>query len=173
MSTRGLIRRPKNILRAVSKISTGGTGALPYVTQNGFLVALHVDELGNLWTVQGRQRSTWRATSHPAAGVQAAAAAAAGPAQTINVLTAICATLNADAAAQPASIDLQVLDGAAVIWDIKLGPLAIGQHAEIFITGLDIAGTQATILTVQFAVAPAAGNFQTVNIQGYQTIQSV
>lgn len=159
------IETPKFLL-AVTKVVASGNAGLPVANASQWKGTLTIDERGNLWTTQDRARHPLTGVSHPAAATQASIVIPAAGAGLSNVLTGITASLSADTTAEAASIELQVLDGAAVIWSTRLGPLAIGGFDRIAVTGLDIAGSANTAMTIRFGAAPAAGNFEEISVQG-------
>jgi hypothetical protein len=114
----------------------------------------------------------WSIHSDPAAGAQASATKAASGLGSSHVLTSICATLSAGAAAS-GIVKLYVRDGAAgagpIIWSANLQVPAAG-HGRIVLTDLGIAGSSNTALTVEFAAAAGAGSQENISATGYTAI---
>lgn len=110
----------------------------------------------------------WAAFQTPAAATQATCnrVAAAGVSHVCN---SIAATINGTAA-QPALI-LVLRDGAtgagAIIWSLRLGPVVIGDSKEFFLSGLNIVGTAGNAMCLEFTTAPAATNFESVAMTGF------
>lgn len=111
----------------------------------------------------------WTLTNAPAANTQATATRAAGAAGVRHVLTSIQATLNA-VAAVVAPLTVVVRDGASgagtILWQDRVTSPA-GTDGRISISGLNIVGSAATAMTVEFTAAPGATNFETISATGY------
>lgn len=112
--------------------------------------------------------SEWTAFHAPAAAVRAFATIAIPPAGTIRVLDAFVATLSCVAVS--AEMELQIRAGATgagtLIWQMGMNGAA-GQNVRIHMNGLNLLGLAATAFTIEFLAAPAAGNFQRVNMSGF------
>lgn len=112
----------------------------------------------------------WSQTSTPGAAAQATTTRAL-QAGARHVCTSIAFAL-AGIAAQP-NIIVNLRDGASgagtILWSMQVGPLVIGTSTQIFLSGLSIFGTAGTAMTLEFAGAPAAGNFESVAMTGYTT----
>lgn len=112
----------------------------------------------------------WTLTSAPAAGAQATATRAAGAAGVRHVLTSIAADITASAAQGP--LIVAVRDGATgvgtILWQRRLSaqttPFA---DARIELSGLNIVGSAATAMTVEFTAAGVATTTETVSATGY------
>ena len=114
----------------------------------------------------------WTLTHAPAAATQATATKAAGAAGVRHVLRSIQATVNA-VAAQAAPLTVVVRDGATgvgtILWqDRIIAP--IGTDGRVSVQGLNIVGSAATAMTIEFTAAPAATDFETISGTGYSTI---
>lgn len=111
----------------------------------------------------------WTLTSAPAVNTVATATRAAGAAGVRHVLTSICADLNC-VSAVTVPLVLVVRDGATgagtILWQRRLTGTA-GTTTKIEMTGLNIVGTAATAMTVEFTAAPALTDFETVSATGY------
>lgn len=71
-------------------------------------------------------------------------------------------------------LELQIRDGASaagtVLWQLGIIlPVAAGARS-IVLSNLGIIGSPNTAMTIEFATAPAAGNFQRVNASGYNAL---
>lgn len=113
----------------------------------------------------------WGQAHAPAANTVATTSRAAGGANIRHVCTGIAASLSL-AAASAASLLLVVRDGAsgagAILWLQRMAynGLAIG-HYRVELSGLNLAGSPNTAMTLEFSVAPGATNFETVSMSGY------
>ncbi|MGH7744387.1 MAG: hypothetical protein ACREQ5_06135 [Candidatus Dormibacteria bacterium] len=110
----------------------------------------------------------WTLVNAPVAATQATATRAAGAAGVRHVLTSINASINATAA--QGQVSVVVRDGATgvgtIIWEDRLSAV-IGTDSRVSLSGLNIVGSAATAMTVEFTAAPAATNFETVSATGY------
>lgn len=104
----------------------------------------------------------------PAANTTATITRAAGAAGVRHVCTGIFANVN-NVAAGAASV-VRLRDGASgagtILFEETVSPVAIGVYS-VNISRLNIVGTAATAMTLEFVAAPGAGNFQKVNMTGY------
>jgi len=112
----------------------------------------------------------WTLTSAPGVGVQATATKAAGAAGVRHVLTSINASINASAAQTPLTV--VVRDGAAgvgtILWQDRLSaPATPFADSRVSLSGLNIVGSAATAMTVEFTAAGAGTTFETVSATGY------
>jgi hypothetical protein len=115
------------------------------------------------------QPGEWTLTNSPVAATQATATRAAGAAGVRHVLKSIQASINA-VAAQAAPVSIVVRDGASgsgtILWQDRL-MAPIGFSDRITLDGLNIVGSAATAMTVEFTAAPAATNFETISATGF------
>jgi hypothetical protein len=111
----------------------------------------------------------WTLTSAPAVATVATASRAAGAAGVRHVLTSICADLTC-VAAVTAPLTLVVRDGATgvgtILWQRRLTGL-VGTTSKVEMSGLNIVGTAAAAMTVEFTAAPAGTDFQTISATGH------
>jgi hypothetical protein len=107
----------------------------------------------------------WAVTAAPAAAAQAVATKAAGATGVKHVCYAIVATIAAGATAQT-PIDVQLLDGASLVFTASLSAPVDGV-GSIVLGGLAIEGTAATSMTLQFSAAGAAATVERVTLIGY------
>jgi hypothetical protein len=111
----------------------------------------------------------WTLTNAPAANTDAFATRAATANGERHVLTSICCDLNA-VAALAAPISIVVRDGpvgvGTVLWQRRLIAPA-GFTASVEISGLNIAGSPDTAMTVETNGGPGATNFVTLSATGY------
>lgn len=114
----------------------------------------------------------WAIQNQPAAATQATITRAAGAAGVRHVCTSISASLGAVAANGTQILNLR--DGASgvgtILWSTRLGPLVIGTSVDVQIGGLNIVGSAATAMTLEFAAAPGATNFETVALTGHDAV---
>lgn len=110
----------------------------------------------------------WAIQAAPAAATQATASRASAGAGNRNVLRSVTVSVGAVAAQAP--LGFVVRDGATgagtIIWRCMLGAAA-GGCQTVTVSGLNIVGSEATAMTVESLVAPAATNFATVAASGY------
>lgn len=115
----------------------------------------------------------WSVTSLPAANTQATASRAAGASGVRHVARSITAVLAAGTTA-PAAINLAInlIDGASggttFLWRATVslaGAVGVTEHIEI--SGLNIVGTAATAMTLEFSAAGGANTFESVTLSGY------
>jgi hypothetical protein len=113
--------------------------------------------------------SEWTIISNPAAATRASAVLAAGGAGVRRVMDGF--TVSVSPVAAQGHLLLQIRDGASlagvIIWELgMIVPLAAG--SLVFgLSDLGLIGSANTAMTIEFNVAPAAGNFQRVNALGY------
>jgi hypothetical protein len=113
----------------------------------------------------------WGVQHEPAVNVQATISKAAGAGAVRHVCRSISATMNA-VAAIAAPISLYLRDGATGAGTIMrswrfIAP--IGTTVQVDLPDLNIFGTAATAMTLEWSAAPGAGNFQNVSMSGYDT----
>ena len=110
----------------------------------------------------------WTVNAQATAGT-ASASKAAGAAGVRHVCTGVSASVAAAATAQPAVI-VNLRDGATgagtilATWALSA---IVNSMGVIQLTGLNIVGTAATAMTLEFAGATAAGVVGSVNLVGY------
>lgn len=118
---------------------------------------------------------TWSITHAPAVNTQATITRAAGSSGVRHVCTAITATLIAPEATQSTVVQLNLRDGASGAGTIlKSFTLQVGGTASIScdraiiqLSGLQIVGSSATAMTLEFSAAGGAGTFESVSLEGY------
>jgi hypothetical protein len=114
----------------------------------------------------------WAIKHTPAVDTQATISKAAGAAGVRHVCTAISATLAVAATAQTSAAVLNLRDGATgagtILWSKQVILPANGVW-DVDISGLNIVGTAATAMTLEFAAAGASGSFESVSLAGYST----
>jgi len=115
----------------------------------------------------------WSVANQPGAGV-AGVATRAGVAGVRHVCTTITVSLATTAAQIPDAVVLR--DGAsgvgAVLWAAAFCAI-IGDMQAIALSSLNIVGTAGNAMTLEFAAAPAAGNFGYVTLGGYDATDLV
>jgi hypothetical protein len=112
----------------------------------------------------------WTITSAPAVGNKATATQAAGAAGVRHVLTSINASINATAAQVP--LVIVVRDGATgvgtILWQDRLSaPATPFADSRVSLSGLNIVGSAATAMTVEFTAAGVGTTFETLSATGY------
>lgn len=118
---------------------------------------------------------TWSITHAPAANTQATISRAAGAAGVRHICTAITATLVAPAAIASGAVQVNLRDGATGAGTIlKSFTLQVGgaasisaDHAIIQLSGLQIVGSAATAMTLEFSAAGGASTLESVSLEGY------
>jgi hypothetical protein len=110
----------------------------------------------------------WVAVSQPAVSVVATATRAAGAAGVRHVCRSISVSLSTVVAQTP--VDVVLRDGAsgagAILWVGTLSAVA-GDSKTIEKHGLNIPGSAATAMTLEFQAAPVATNFERVTLTGH------
>jgi hypothetical protein len=114
----------------------------------------------------------WSITHTPAANTQATITRAAGAAGTRHVCTSISVTLIGLAAAVEATVLVNLRDGATgagtILWSARmLVTGTAGSETGISISDLNIVGSDATAMTLEFAAAGGANTFETVALTGH------
>jgi hypothetical protein len=117
--------------------------------------------------------SIWSATNTPAAGAIATISKAAGTGLRRHVATGVTMCFQ-DSAINTAGRIVNLRDGATGAgtvlrsWYLSNGGVAGGAQCEN-VVGLNMTGTAATAMTIEFAGAPAATALETVTLTGYTT----
>lgn len=112
--------------------------------------------------------SYWSVQHQPAAATQAtiSVAAAAGARHVAKHIT-VCVS----GTAAQGSLLFNLRDGATgagtILWSVRL--MAAAGQGMCHSADIDIAGTVNTAMTLESAAAPAATNFATVSLNGYDT----
>jgi len=113
---------------------------------------------------------SWAQNNTPAAAAQATTSKAAGAAGVRHVCTGISFGFNA-VNVEAGTFLINLRDGATgagtILQSWRVGPFAAGGSIVHSIADLNIPGSAATAMTIEFAVAPAAGNFEFVDLHGY------
>lgn len=119
----------------------------------------------------------WSVTHSPAANNQATITKAAGAAGVRHVATSITATLSTNTAAQSVSVIVNLRDGATgagtILWstrltiDTNVATIGGAPIAGIALSGLNIPGSAATAMTLEFAANGGANIFESVALTGY------
>lgn len=118
---------------------------------------------------------TWSITHAPAANTQATITRAAGAAGVRHVCTAITATLVAPIAVTSGAVQLNLRDGATGAgtilksFTLQVGGAAstITDRAIIQLSGLQVVGSAATAMTLEFSAAGGASTLESVSLEGY------
>lgn len=117
----------------------------------------------------------WSINHTPAANTQATITRAAGAAGVRHICRSISATLIGLAAAAEATVLVNLRDGATGAGTILrswrfLVIGGVGSQVGVELSGLNIFGTAATAMTLEFAAAGGANTFETVALSGYDTL---
>lgn len=110
----------------------------------------------------------WSIFSIPPANTKATATQAAGAAGVRHVCRSIAFTAIGNGAAA-AVVGVDLLDGAATIWGV-LVLIPVTGTVTFAISGLNIFGSAATAMTLQFSGAGGANTNEALSLTGYDTI---
>lgn len=112
----------------------------------------------------------WAVTHTPAAGAQATITRAAGAAGVAHVCKGISFTFSA-VAAEAGTILVNLRDGASgagtILQSWRVGPFALNGSLVFGLSDLNIIGSAATAMTLEFAAAGAGTNFESVALRGF------
>jgi len=155
------------------------TAAMGYAFNGATLDRLRTGSAANLsaatqsQTLMVTEPGDWAVNHTPAAGVRATITRAAGAAGVRHVCTSIDARLiGVGAIAAPILVNLR--DGATgagtILWSGYLFAPAAGSKDVATISGLHIFGSAATAMTLEFAAAGGAGDFESVSITGHDVV---
>lgn len=115
---------------------------------------------------------TWSIFHQPVAATQATISKAAGGTTVKHVATGITVCISA-VAAQP-DIIFNLRDGATgagtIVWTARLAEATVGGSKCVVSGPLNIVGSSNTAMTLESAAAPAASNFASVTLSGYDTL---
>jgi hypothetical protein len=107
----------------------------------------------------------------PATATQATISAPAGAAGVRNVCNALSFGLQSIGTIQPV-IQVNLRDGATgagtILWSVSIG-LAVSSYFAFSAAGLNIVGSAATAMTLEFSAAGAAATSESVALNGYTT----
>lgn len=117
----------------------------------------------------------WAINHTPAAATQATITRAAGAAGVRHVCRSITISLIGLAAAVEATILVNLRDGATgagtILWSTRLLVTGTtGSETGVTLANLNIFGSAATAMTLEFAAAGAANTFESVALTGYDSI---
>ncbi len=116
----------------------------------------------------------WSITNAPAVNTIATATRAAGAAGVRHVCTAICVGVVVITGVPVTVMTWQLRDGATGAGTILLqGAISVASSAPqppTIIVPVNVIGSAATAMTIEFAAAAGAANFEFVNATGYSTI---
>lgn len=117
----------------------------------------------------------WSINHTPAADTQATITRAAGAAGVRHVCRSISATLIGLAAAAETTVLINLRDGATgagtILWSTRLLVTGTtGSETGITLSNLNIVGSAATAMTLEFAAAGGANTFESVALSGYDSI---
>lgn len=157
-------------------VKTGGVynATLPTLTA-GFRGASQVSSHGALLVAQVIPDSSWAVNNNPAVNTQAVVTQAAGAAGVRHVCTSITASLTSGTTgvtvpATPVNVRLRdgVSGAGTVLFLCGLSvPTTAGAADHITLTGLQIVGSAATAMTLEFGTAGGANSFEIVSMTGY------
>jgi hypothetical protein len=151
-------------------IAAAGTPS--FVSATGDRVDAAFDGAGRQMVVDP---ANWTITHIPAANTKATASKGAGAAGVKHVLTSLYVGCQNSGAAAAAMLTIQVRDGATgagtILWTLSLPILATTlTDGHIFLNDLNIVGSAATAMTVEFSGAGGANTNEYVNAAGYDTL---
>jgi hypothetical protein len=142
------------LLRA---LNVGGAAILAALSSSGALLATRPGD--------------WSVNHTPGAAAQATASRAAGAAGVRHVCTSISSTLVTVGTAQTV-ITINLRDGATgagtILWSKSI-ILPVNSVWEVNISGLNIVGSAATAMTLEFSAAGVAASLESVALTGYDT----
>jgi len=154
------------------KLDGGGAGlSVPIENATAANLAAQVSTKALLTTHPGQ----WVATHCPAANTQATCSKAAGAAGVRHVCTGVSFTVVAGTSAPTAAVtQVDLRDGATgagtILASWKVGvPAVAGTLVTFSSPPLNIPGTAATAMTLEFAAALGANTFESVVLTGYTT----
>lgn len=132
--------------------------------------AANLAALSGLGAVLVATPGNWAINHTPAAAAQATITRAAGAAGVRHIAMGISYGFNA-INIEAGTFLINLRDGTTgagtILQSWRVGPFAIGASVRENISNLNIVGSAATAMTMEFAGAPAAGNFEYVNLTGY------
>lgn len=113
----------------------------------------------------------WAVKHVPAANTVATISKAAVATQR-HVCTSITASVSSDGAPTPATLVVNLRDGATgagtIVYAFSLSLVATSGDAAVYgLSGLNIIGTLNTAMTLEFAAAGGANTYETVAMTGY------
>lgn len=115
----------------------------------------------------------WSAAHAPVANTQATATRAAGAAGVHHICRSISATLCGLTGSAEVAVQINVRDGAtgagAILWSQTLMVIPAGVTG-IALAGLNIVGSAATAMTIEFSAAGGANTYGSVAMTGYSTV---
>ena len=153
------------------KIGAKASGSVQTAVANLDRVDSYVDRQGRLIT-RPWGAGDWTQVHTPAANTRATTTRSAGASGVRHVATGFTVTLAAGTTA-PAAVTLTVelRDGASgagtILWQSRLNLGATtGVTNSITVTNLNLRGTAATAMTLEFSAAGGANTFESVSLQG-------
>jgi hypothetical protein len=159
---------PSGDVIARSKFVAPGDGTNPFLSGSAANLAAQSSVNAQLVTEPGQ----WAATHGPAVNVKATCNQAAGGAGVRNVCQAVSINLAGDSTAPAATVlTVNLRDGATgagtilMTWTIAI-PATAGAFSTINLSGLNIPGTAATAMTLEFTAAGGAHTFESVSMSG-------
>jgi hypothetical protein len=156
-----------DVTRVQGTVSVASTSALG--------TAANVSGTSSTNVLMTTRPGNWTISAAPGANTQATATKAAGAAGVRHVCTGFQATIAAGSVAPtvPVTPVLVVLrDGATgagtILWQTYVSvPATAGTMASVHVTGINVFGTTATAMTIEFNAAGGAGTFESVSLAGY------
>lgn len=112
-------------------------------------------------------------THAPVAATQATASQASGGAGNFNHCTGMIVSFSAGATASAAPATVNLRDGATgagtVLASFDIDCAVVQTASQVVLSGLDIPGSAATAMTLEFAAAGAATTLEKVTLLGYMS----
>lgn len=162
IDTNELTRAAATVERQNVSIADGETAA----------AIAEVISAGGVYAFRVVRQPDWAVNHVPAAATQATISKAAGAAGTKHVCTSISATLCTVATAQP-DIKVYLRDGATGAGTVLLGQTLLMDANLVWtwtLGGLNIIGSDATAMTLEFSAAGAAATLSSVAMTGYSVV---
>lgn len=166
-----------------STAGTNGTqllaaGVMCYDPSTGFYERASIASAGTLSAAtQNRAQlitaiGEWAVNHTPAAGVKATITKAAGAGAIRHVCKSIAFNLAAIGAIA-GGVQVNLRDGATgagtILWSMTLAPGIAGTNIPVTLGDLNIVGSAATAMTLEFSAAPGGADFESVAMTGYST----
>lgn len=135
--------------------------------------AANISALSGIGALVATRPGDWSINNVQGANAQATVARAAGAAGVRHVCTSIYASVIGQAAAVENLTQVVLRDGATgvgpIVWS---GRLLVGPSTnfQVQMSGLNIVGSAATAMTLEFAAAGGASTFEAVSLTGYDVV---
>lgn len=155
---------------AVSVAGVVKMGLASFASGNSFLeaTAVNVAALSGAGAQLVSPPGDFSVVSFPATATLASAVRAAGAAGVRHVCTGVSFGFSQPTTPVGFQGNIQILDGAAVIWQQAFASLATGfAVTSVNVTGLNLVGTAATSMTARFDAAGGTGTQESAVLMGH------